>query len=307
MAIPDYETLMLPVLKLTAQGIDRVPQMLPHLQTQFGLSDEEMSELLPSGRTALIASRAHWARTYLVKAGVLARSGRGVCVVTERGRAILAERPDAISNELLSRFEEFNEWRSASAAPRDDAAARISDGTAGSARSPEENIEAAFAEIEAGLLDEVLARVIDASPQFFERLIVDLLLAMGYGRGMARAGRAIGRSGDGGIDGVINEDALGLDAVYIQAKRYALDSKVGRPAIQQFVGSLTGESATKGVFVSTSDFSAEARAYVDRVQQRIVLINGAQLARLMIGHGVGVRTRQTYALRSVDEDYFSDV
>ena len=171
-------------------------------------------------------------------------------------------------------------------------------------QTPDEQIEQAFKQLESSLVDDVLARVLEITPKQFEDLIVNLLQAMGYGGGMDGAGRSIGGSGDGGIDGVINEDPLGLDRVYIQAKRYAVDTKIGRPAIQQFVGSLTGEGASKGVFVTTSDFSADARAYAERVQQRIILIEGQRLARLMIAHEVGVRARRTYVLRSVDEDYF---
>jgi restriction system protein len=172
--------------------------------------------------------------------------------------------------------------------------------------TPEDIITQNMSTIDRVLREDVLSAVLSVSPTRFEQLIVDLLVAMGYGGGDPEMGESIGKSGDGGIDGIINEDSLGLDAVYVQAKRYDPAHKVGRPDIQKFVGSLTGESATKGVFVTTSDFSREAWGYVDRVQQRIVLINGEQLARLMIQHGVGVRVRKTYLIRSVDEDYFSD-
>jgi len=173
--------------------------------------------------------------------------------------------------------------------------------------TPQETIDSAFNEINSGLRDQLLSVVQEMHPSRFEQLIVDLLLAMGYGGGDSSMGERIGKSGDGGIDGIINEDALGLDAVYVQAKRYAAENKIGRPTLQAFVGSLTGEGASKGVFVTTSDFSKEAKDYLNKVQHRIVLINGDRLARLMIQHEVGVRARKTYVLRSVDEDYFSDI
>jgi restriction system protein len=172
--------------------------------------------------------------------------------------------------------------------------------------TPDDAITQAYQSIDAALRENLLAEVLDLSPTRFEQLIVDLLLAMGYGGGDREMGRALGKSGDGGIDGVINEDKLGLDAVYIQAKRYAPENTVGRPAIQSFIGSLTGEGATKGVFVTTSSYSKEARAYVDRIAQRVVLIDGDRLARLMISHDVGVRIRHTYHIRSIDEDYFTE-
>lgn len=297
---------MLPVLRLTAEGVARIPDAVPLLAAEFGLTEEEVSAVLPSGRTSVLASRAHWARTYMSQAGLVRPVKRGVFEITPEGRALLETDPAQIDNAVLLRYPRFAEWKSRSAEkkPGGVSASALVEATAAEAATPDERIERAFSEINADLAEEVLVRVLECSPPFFERLIVDLLVAMGYGRGRDGAGYQIGRSGDGGIDGVINEDALGLDAVYIQAKRYQPDSKIGRPAIQQFVGSLTGEGATKGVFVTTSDFSAEAREYVRRVQQRIVLINGSELARLLITHEVGVRARRTYVLRSVDEDYF---
>ena len=218
---------------------------------------------------------------------------------------------------MLGRFDAYTAWREASAAASRTGASESGElDLAGRRPSPEisavqgiapdEVIAKAHAELTIATADELLNLVQSMDPTRFEQVIVDLLLAMGYGGGDRAMGRRLGRSGDGGIDGVIDEDALGLDAVYVQAKRYAPGNTVGRPAIQQFVGSLTGEGASKGVFVTTSAFSAEARAYADRVAQRVVLIDGARLARLMIAHDVGVRTRQTYAVKTVDEDYFAD-
>lgn len=253
----------------------------------------------------MIANRAHWARTYLSKAGLLTSPKRGLHEITERGRKALADHPDRIDNNVLKDFGDFENWRN-SATPSE-ITDPIPPENGADLETPEDRIDTLARRIHDLLVSELLEAVLAISPARFEQLIVDLLIAMGYGGGDPAMGRQIGRSGDGGIDGVINEDALGLDAVYIQAKRYAPENKVGRPALQAFVGSLTGEGASKGVFVTTSGFSSEAQGYVERVQQRIVLINGDRLARLMIQHGVGVRIRRSYHISSVDEDYFADI
>lgn len=267
--------------------------------------------MLSSGRITLLSSRTHWARTYLANAGCLSSPKRNVHLITERGKTLLRNHPVRIDNTVLGQFPEFLAWRtkasnlepSPSIAIEKDRIAFESP----SGQTPEDVVDTAYGTIEKVLVSDLLQAVYSLNPTRFEQLIVDLLLAMGYGGGDRSMGERLGKSGDGGIDGIINEDALGLDAVYIQAKRYAQDSKVGRPALQAFVGSLTGEGATKGVFVTTSDFSKEARDYLNKVQHRIVLVNGDRLARLMIQHEVGVRARKTYVLRSVDEDYFSDL
>lgn len=315
--IPDYETLMLPVLKLFAEGKPNVAACVPEIKQAFQITDEEAAELLPSGRTTLLQSRVHWARTYLAKAGLLASPKRNQHVITDLGRQTLSANPPRIDNEYLSRFQGFTDWivqsrspdrtseangESNSSSPRQVDVTPIDD-----SQTPEDALEAASSLLNAALRDELLGLLHQLSPQRFERVILDLLSAMGYGGGNASRGMTTKATGDGGIDGIIHEDALGLDAVYLQAKRYAPDNRVGRPDIQRFIGSLTGEGATKGVFVTTSDFSREAQEYLYRVQHRVVLINGSRLAQLMIAHGVGVRTRRTFLLQSVDEDYFSDV
>lgn len=308
MTIPDYETLMRPLLAAIDQGARNVSEALPALRTEFAIDDDEAEQMLPSGRITILASRAHWARAYLASAGCLTSPKRNMHLITDRGRELLKSHPDRIDNLDLARFPEFVAWRKRHGAANGDEATgspQASRTTTETSRTPEDVIEDAHAEIEAVLVTELLAAVQNLSARQFEQLIVDLLLAMGYGGGDRAMGERIGKSGDGGIDGIINEDALGLDAVYVQAKRYAPESKIGRPALQAFVGSLTGEGATKGVFVTTSDFSKEAREYLNKVQHRIVLVNGERLARLMIQHEVGVRARKAYVLRSVDEDYFS--
>ncbi|MDH2327511.1 restriction endonuclease [Cereibacter sp. SYSU M97828] len=318
MSIPDYETLMLPVLRLFADGVSNVAACVPRLKEQFNISDEEAAELIPSGTTTILQSRAHWARTYLAKAGLLSSPKRNLHVITDTGRAVLARMPTKIDNAYLANFDGFNDWidqsRAGSIATGNDGAlegapkeSRPDITPIDERQTPEDAMEAASSLLSAALRDELLALLYQVTPQRFERLILELLTSMGYGGGDAARGMTTKATGDGGIDGIIHEDALGLDAVYIQAKRYAADRKVGRPDIQQFIGSLTGEGATKGVFVTTADFSRDARDFLHRVQQRVVLINGQRLAQLMIAHGVGVRVRQTYLIRSVDEDYFSDI
>lgn len=304
MAIPDYETLMLPVLRLFSSGAKNVSECLPAVKREFGITDQEAEELLPSGRVTVLQSRTHWAQTYLSKAGLLESPKRNMHVITDLGRQILARNPQRIDNAFLDQFGTFAEWRNAANATSGSeetvTPAKIDD-----SQTPEDAIEAADRLLKSALRDELLALLLDLSPQRFERVILDLLAAMGFGGGNLANGHMTKTTGDGGIDGIIHEDALGLDAVYVQAKRYAPDNKVSRPDIQRFVGSLTGEGATKGVFVTTSDFSKEAQDFVTRVQHRIVLINGQRFADLMLKHGVGVRVRATYTIQTVDEDYFS--
>jgi len=307
---------MLPILRLFAEGAPNVAACLPALQKQFNISDEEAAQLIPSGRnTTILQSRAHWARTYLSKAGLLVSPRRNLHVITELGRQVLASNPERIDNETLSQFPGFTEWieqsrqaehsgRSAERPVRAKVSVDIT--PIDERQTPLDAMEAASALLDAALRDELISLLYQLSPQRFERVILDLLLAMGYGGGDLANGLMTKATGDGGIDGIIHEDALGLDAVYVQAKRYAADNKVSRPDVQRFIGSLTGEGATKGVFVTTSDSSKEAHEYLHRVQHRVVLINGQRLAQLMIQHGVGVRVRQTYKVQSVDEDYFGD-
>jgi len=316
MPVPDYETLMLPVLRLFDEGVQNVAGCLPRLKAEFNITDDEATELLPSGRVTVLQSRTHWARTYLSKAGLLESPKRNQHVITSKGREVLAANPQRIDNAFLDKFEGFREWRlRASAdpaatdqplnAPAPSAATSMNDRSENS-QTPEDAMASANKVMNAALRDDLLSLLQAMSPLRFERLILDLLAAMGYGGGDLGNGRMTRATGDGGIDGVIDEDALGLDAIYIQAKRYDPSYKVGRPDLQRFVGSLTGEGATKGVFVTTSDFSREAVSYVERVQHRIRLINGQKLAGLMIQYGVGVRARSTYTIHSVDEDYFSE-
>lgn len=306
MPIPDYETLMLPVLRLFASGTTRVRDCIPEIVRQFDITPEEAEQLIPSGSLSVVASRTHWARTYLSKAGLLESPRRNHHLITERGRTVLASNPARIDNAFLVQFSEFGDWRRRSANEVESAGETPTDVLVTPSLSPDETLDRTIHEINTALAAELQSELANLSPQRFERLILDLLLRMGYGRGLVGAGKLTQNSADGGIDWIIFEDALGLDAVFLQAKRYALGNNVGRPDIQRFIGALTGEGASKGVFVTTSQFSREAREFLNRVQQRVTLIDGTRLAALMIEHEVGVRARKTYVRRSIDEDYFAE-
>ena len=297
---------MLPVLRLFAAGKLNISECLDDLKAEFRITEDEAAEMLPSGRMTYLGNRAHWARTYLGKAGLLRSPKRGHHEITELGLKFLATNPTELNNKILQTFKGFEEWRTGD----NDTGIELTTSTERvssevETQTPEDAMVSADRLLKAALRDELLGELLTVSPARFEQLILDVLSAMGFGGGKLSNKTLTPISGDGGIDGIINEDALGLDAVYIQAKRYATENKIGSPDIQKFVGSLTGESATKGVFVTTSDFSKEAHAYVQRVQQRIVLINGRKLAQLMIDHNVGVRVRSVFQIKSLDEDYFS--
>lgn len=307
MPVPDFQSLMLPVLSAAADGEIAAKDLRERVASKVSLKDADLAEMLPSGRQTTFANRTAWANIFLQRAGLLEKVGRGVYRITDQGRRVLAERPDRIDMRFLERYPAYVEWRqrsaSGGAAPGE---AGAQSAIAVVAQTPEEQMEASYKSLNAALETDLLDRVRELSPAFFENLIVDLLIAMGYGGGRAEMGQAIGRAGDGGIDGIIKEDALGLDIVYVQAKRYGAQNGVGRGDVQSFSGSLDGVGATKGIFVATSTFSQGAREFVERIAKRIVLVDGAALARLMVQHNVGVRTRTVYDLKKVDEDYFTD-
>ncbi|RUP10304.1 restriction endonuclease [Hyphomicrobium sp.] len=310
MAIPDYQSLMLPVLRLAATGEKRVADVSERIADEFGLTTAEREELLPSGRQRVLNNRIHWAKFYMSKAGFLASPSRGKFVATEQGIALLATKPERIDVALLMQSPEFRDFYvggkdSDTDAGKIDAASALSDSDIG-ATTPEEQIEAAYQAVLTVLRADLLDRISQNSPTFFEKLIVELLVAIGYGGSHKNAAMQLGRSGDGGVDGVVNEDRLGLDRVYIQAKRYAPTNSVGRPDVQAFVGSLVGLGATKGVFVTTSTFSSQARDFVKHLAQRVILIDGHQLAELMIEHNVGIRTSRAIEFKRLDEDFFSE-
>lgn len=300
--VPDYQSLMLPVLRTAAAGEQRIGAVVQSLGEELGLSEAARAALLASGRQTIFANRVHWAKTYLAKAGLVEATRRGHFRLTQRGADVLAANPERIDNRFLSRFEEFRQFSDRSAQSTDDEV--IPDLGDATEQTPDEIMRAAHRRIEAALAEDLLDRVRAAPPDFFERLIVNLLLAMGYGGSAAEAGRALGRSGDDGVDGVIDQDALGLDRVYIQAKRYAAGNSVGPGAIRDFFGSLDRHKAAKGLFVTTSSFTSSARETADYLSKRIVLIDGEQLTRLMIRHNVGCRIEEVLHVKKIDEDFF---
>lgn len=306
MSIPDYQRLLLPLLEVAGdrQG-HSLRDAVDILAQQFGLSDEERRTLLPSGRQPTFENRVGWARTYLKKAGLLNGAGRGKFQITARGSDVLKSNPSAIDVRYLERFPEFIEFKGAPGQATQVPGVQslsVKDDPASERKTPEELVEESFQRLQQTLARELADMVATCSPAFFERLVVDLLLAMGYGGSRREAGEAVGQSGDGGIDGIIKEDRLGLDSIYIQAKRW--DSPVGRPVVQAFVGSLEGFRSRKGVFITTSSFTKEARSYVQSIEKKVVLIDGAQLLQFMIEHNIGVNGVATYTLKKVDRDYF---
>jgi restriction system protein len=302
--IPDYQTAMLPTLRFLASGaIRRAGEVREDVAREFDLSDEELRELVPSGRKTLFSDRVSWALTYMKKAGLLETPKRAHYRITARGKALLAESPSRVDLTVLSRYPEFVEWKDRSDSTRSSgkaAAAPVADST----QTPEESLDSAYSALRKTIEAELLDQVKGMPPAFFEKLVVQLLVAMGYGGSLKDAGQAVGKSGDGGIDGIIKEDKLGLDVIHIQAKRW--QGTVGRPEIQSFAGSLDGVKAKKGIFITTSTFSPDARAYVEKIEKRIVLIDGERLAVLMFDHNVGVARVASYDVKRLDTDYFSD-
>lgn len=301
MAIPDYESLMLPMLKYGNEGVISFKEAVDKASNDFNLSDEEREETIPSGPEPIIKNRTGWAITYLVKAKLLQRPKRAHFTITDKGKEVLAKNPDTINRKFLEQFPEFIVFLNKK---KEKKPSTSQDQTELSLATPEERIGVAYDEITSEIKSELLSKVLDSSPEFFEQLIVKLLVAMGYGGSVEQAGTHLGKSGDGGVDGVINEDKLGLDLIYIQAKRYAPENSIGRPEIQKFAGSLIGMGANKGVFVTTSSFSNHAHEYADNVPQRIILIDGEKLTSLMLEYSVGVRVNQTIDMKRIDEDFF---
>jgi len=303
--IPDYQTLMLPLLKLFADGKERTSRSLhEELAIQFQLTEQEREALLPSGKQSVFINRVGWAKTYLVKALLIEQVRRGEFSLTERGKTVLAGKLEKISNKFLRQFPEFVAFQTRSSKIEIEKA----DNTellVLAMETPTERMEKAFAELRSTLSKDVLERVLELAPIRFERVVVELLVTMGYGGALPNAGSMTKLSSDEGIDGIIKEDKLGLDMIYLQAKRWK-DATVGRPEIQKFVGALAGQKAQKGVFITTSAFSKEAQEYAKNLQQKVVLIDGEQLAELMIEYNLGVSVTQTYLIKRVDNDYFDE-
>lgn len=301
MAIPDYQTCMLPLLKFYADGQEHANrESIDTLAAEFKLTDEERRQMLPSGVQGLFDNRVNWARTFMKKAGLIETTKRGVHQITKRGKDVLKKNPARIDVSYLNQFQEFQDFRAIRHTKEEEETPELDLNS----KTPEESLEGAYQKLRGDLAAELLQRLKTCSPTFFERLVVEVIVKMGYGGTRKDAGKAVGRSGDGGIDGIIKEDKLGLDAIYIQAKRW--ESTVGRPEIQKFIGALAQQRAKKGLFITTSSFSADAEDCVSRIEAKVVLIDGEDLAQLMIDHNVGVSTVGTYEIKKIDSDYFAE-
>lgn len=298
MAIPTYDQLKSNVLQIMKDGeIRSVGELTEILSKQLRLSTEDLEKLLPSGTQTVVYSRTSWACTYLKQAGLLERPERAKLVITERGQQALIETGGQIDNSYLRKYPEFADWMRRSS---DKQTTPIEP----SELSPEEQLDSAALSLQQSLADDLLDKLKTVSPSFFERIVVDLLVAMGYGGSVKDAGKTIGKSGDGGVDGIIKEDKLGLDTIYIQAKRW--EANVGRPEIQKFAGALQGFRGKKGVFITTSSYSNDAMDFVKNIDSKIVLIDGAELSRLMIEYGVGVGVQRVVKVMRIDGDYFEE-
>ena len=296
---------MLPLLQFAADGTDHtLAQAAVVIAEKFALSEGDRNEMLPSGGQRKLFNRVGWSRTYMVKAGLLEASGRGKFRITARGLAALKTKPGKINVDFLNQYPEFVNFRTAGRTVSVGVPDATDTSVAVSQQTPQELLEVSYQTLHRQIAQELLDKISSASPRFFEKLVVDLLVAMGYGGSRKDAGQAIGKSGDGGIDGIIKEDRLGLDAVYIQAKRWK--STVGRPDVQNFAGSLEGHRARKGVFITTSQFSVEAKDYVTRIEKKIILIDGEQLANLSLEFGIGVAPVISYRIQRIDLDYFEE-
>lgn len=302
MPIPDFQTLMRPLLAAHEDGAEHINRdLVSELADQFDLSEDERREMLPSGGARLFDNRVGWAKTHISQAGLLESPRRAVSVITERGRSVLRDYPDRVDLRVLGTFEDYKEFRNRRKTPEEQA--EPEEETANT-QTPEESLENAYQKVRRQIEAELLSSIMDNPPDFLERVVVDLVVRMGYGGSRKDAGEALGRSGDEGIDGIIKEDPLGLDIIYLQAKRW--EGTVGRPEIQKFAGALQGQRARKGIFITTSSFSAEALDYVSMIDSKIILIDGIRLAKLMFDHGIGVSSASTYEVKRIDSDYFTE-
>lgn len=300
MAVPGFESFFNPVLDIAADGAEHsLNEARERIAGAMSLTETDLGELLPSGKQTRFDNRVSWAISYLVQGGVLMRPRRGVFSITERGRALLAQRHERIDVAVLKQYPEFIEFHK----PGGSGAAPGA-GEPSVIVTPEEVLQQAYQSIRGALAGEILTRIKANSPKFFENLVVDLMVAMGYGGSRADAGSSVGQSGDEGVDGIIKEDRLGLDAIYLQAKRW--DGTVGRPELQKFVGALHGKRAKKGVFITTGRFSDDAISYVASIDPKVILIDGPTLANYMIDFSLGVATAATYDLKRIDSDYFTE-
>lgn len=303
MNIPDFQSVMLPIMEIASdKNVHFFKDVNDKIKEHYKLTDDEINELLPSGKQTIIENRTGWAKTHLKKAGLLNYPKRGCIQITERGLSILENKPEKIDIKTLKQFDEYNEFIKITNDDKsnDDSSNEIE------IHTPEELMEKAFQNIKRTLADEILDKIRNVTPSFFEKLVVNLLVKMGYGGSVKDAGKAIGKVNDEGIDGTIKEDKLGLDVIYIQAKRWKDGNVVGRPELQKFVGALAGQGAKKGIFITASTFTKEALEYAPKNDTKIILIDGIQLAELLIEYNIGVSNQQTYEIKKIDNDYFED-
>ena len=302
MAIPKYYEMYKPFLFCLKEG-SPIPtkDVREHIAIEMGVTSEEQKQLLPSGKQAIFNNRVGWARTYLDKAGLIRSESRGVYQITDEGRRVLSENPDGITDEYLNRYPSFKAFKNP-VSNTDDAPNNQTPND-----TPQDIIDKAFSQINTNLSDELLSEIMRQTPEFFEHLVVALLEKMGYGGTLQNAGIVTGQSGDEGIDGIIKEDKLGFNLIYIQAKRWDTEKSIGRPEIQKFVGALAGQGATKGLFITSAKFSKEAIAYADKQHTtKVILVDGSMLSRLMIEYNLGVSVDSSYEIKKIDTDFFFD-
>ena len=293
---------MRPLLEAHQDGEEHVNRdLVVSLADHFNLTEDERREMLPSGGARLFDNRVGWANTHIMQAGLLFSPRRAISIITDRGREILQNNPDRVDLRVLSEFEDYREFRNRR---RSHEALEEPSEEISSTQTPEESLENEYQRVRQQIEGDLLSQIMDNPPEFFERVVVDLVVGMGYGGSRKDAGEALGRSGDEGIDGIIKEDLLGLDVIYVQAKRWG--NTVGRPEIQKFAGALQGQRARKGIFITTSSFSSEAIEYASRIDTKIILVDGARLARLMYDHEIGVTTASVFKVKRIDSDYFNE-
>lgn len=304
MSIPDFQTLMRPLLELHLDGKEHINrELVDALAKQFSLSDEERKEMLPSGRAKTFDNRVGWAKTYISNAGLIESPRRSISTITTAGQRVLKEHSGAINLQFLAKFpgiKSFREKKNESDSEQTSTPLNIAE----SSETPEEALDNAYLKIRRDIEQEIISKIMSNPPEFMERVIIDLIVKMGYGGNRKDAGEAIGRTGDEGIDGIIKEDPLGLDIIYLQAKRY--EGTIGRPEIQKFAGALLGQHAKKGIFITTSNYSKEAKDFASKIDAKIILIDGPTLAKLMFEHGVGVSVNAIYEVKRIDTDYFEE-
>lgn len=307
MAVPDYQSLMLPLLQFAEEKGAEIStsDAVEVLASRLRLGDADLKEMLPSGTQGAFVNRIGWAATYMKKAGLLEATRRGYYRITQRGQELLKKKPAALNVKLLQQYPEFVAFQKLKGTRKGETKDSLKESSETGNATPREALENAYENLRGELADELLERLKKSSPSFFERIVVDLLVKMGYGGSRADAGRAIGKTGDEGIDGIIKEDKLGLDVVYIQAKRWD-NNPIRAEDVMQFAGALGAKKATKGIFITTSRFTDPAKDIVSQIDRKIVLIDGHQLSQLMIEHDVGVSTVSLFPVKKVDEDYFDE-